>query len=129
MIKKKMLVLSSTLMVGIGSVLATSSVNAESINTLRNQQQNVQEQKSGVQSSIKETEAKIAELQEEQEKIPFRVTSFPWSRHICQFSAEPRHGKRADRGCGQGGYGCLLPQGPVRLIQRIVCLRYNPCRL
>jgi len=69
MIKKKMLVLSSTLMVGIGSVLATSSVNAESINTLRNQQQNVQEQKSGVQSSINETEAKIAELQEEQEKV------------------------------------------------------------
>ena len=64
-----MLVLSSTLMVGIGSVLATSSVNAESINTLRNQQEEVQEKKSGIQSSINETEAKIAELQEEQEKV------------------------------------------------------------
>jgi len=69
MLKKKMLVLSSTLMVGIGSVLATSSVNAESINTLRNQQEEVQEKKSGIQSSINETEAKIAELQEEQEKV------------------------------------------------------------
>lgn len=69
MLKKKMLVLSSTLMVGIGSVLATSSVNAESINDLRNKQENVQEQKSGVQSNINETEAKIAELQAEQEKV------------------------------------------------------------
>lgn len=79
MIKKKMLVLSSTLMVGIGSVLATSSVNAESINTLRNQQQNVQEQKSGVQSSIKETEAKIAELQEEQEKVDAEIKRIDFS--------------------------------------------------
>lgn len=69
MLKKKMLVLGSTFMVGIGSFAATSNVNAESINELREQQENVQEQQSGVESSITETEGKIAELQAEQEAV------------------------------------------------------------
>jgi len=69
MLKKKILVLSSTLMVGLGSLLATSGVSAESINELRKQQDKIQEQKSGVQSTINETEAVINQLQVEQEQI------------------------------------------------------------
>ena len=69
MLKKKMLVLSSTLIVGFGSLAAASGVNAESISELKKQQEEVQQKKSGLQSSINETEAKIADLQAEQELV------------------------------------------------------------
>ncbi|KMY52244.1 peptidase [Peribacillus loiseleuriae] len=71
--RKKLLVLSTTAMLGLGSIVAVPAVQAESINDLQNQQQAIQGQRSGVQSEIDTALAKIKALQIEQATLTEQI--------------------------------------------------------
>ncbi|MFJ5622368.1 NlpC/P60 family protein [Peribacillus loiseleuriae] len=72
-LRKKLLVLSTTAMLGLGSIVAVPAVQAESINDLQNQQQAIQGQRSGVQSEINTALAKIKALQIEQATLTEQI--------------------------------------------------------
>ncbi|WP_182501378.1 C40 family peptidase [Peribacillus huizhouensis] len=72
-LRKKLLVLSTTAMLGLGSIVAVPAVKAESISDLQNQQQVIQGQRSGVQSEINSALTKIKTLQIEQAKITEQI--------------------------------------------------------
>ncbi len=69
MLKKKLLVLNASILLGIGSLLSTQGVSAESISDLKKNQATVQEKKSAVESDISNTKETITEIQANQEKL------------------------------------------------------------
>ena len=62
MLKKKLLVLNASILLGIGSLLSTQGVSAESISDLKKNQATVQEKKSAVESDISNTKETITEM-------------------------------------------------------------------
>ncbi|MCT4479526.1 peptidoglycan DD-metalloendopeptidase family protein [Peribacillus frigoritolerans] len=64
--KKNIIALNASIMIGLGSILAAPSVYAESISDLEKQKESIQEKRSGVESNISETEKKIDNLQDKQ---------------------------------------------------------------
>ncbi|TDL87430.1 peptidase M23 [Vibrio vulnificus] len=64
--KKNIIALNASIMIGLGSVLAAPSVYAESISDLEKQKESIQEKRSGVESNISDTEKKIDSLQDKQ---------------------------------------------------------------
>ncbi|MGG3476155.1 peptidoglycan DD-metalloendopeptidase family protein [Peribacillus frigoritolerans] len=64
--KKNIIAMNASIMIGLGSILATPSVYAESISDLEKQKESIQEKRSGVESNISDTEKKIDSLQDKQ---------------------------------------------------------------
>ncbi|MGE7602120.1 PcsB-like coiled-coil domain-containing protein [Peribacillus sp. NPDC097675] len=64
--KKKLLVLNTTIMLGLGSIFASPMVKAESIS-------DIQSERAGIQSDISDAEKVIQELQNEQSKMDTRI--------------------------------------------------------
>ncbi|WP_148358329.1 murein hydrolase activator EnvC family protein [Peribacillus simplex] len=64
--KKNIIAMNASIMIGLGSILAAPSVYAESISNLEKQKESIQEKRSGVESNISETERKIDNLQDKQ---------------------------------------------------------------
>ncbi|PAK37731.1 murein hydrolase activator EnvC family protein [Peribacillus simplex] len=64
--KKNIIAMNASIMIGLGSILAAPSVYAESISDLEKQKQSIQEKRSGVESNISDTEKKIDSLQDKQ---------------------------------------------------------------
>ncbi|ASS94861.1 murein hydrolase activator EnvC family protein [Peribacillus simplex] len=64
--KKNIIAMNASIMIGLGSILAAPSVYAESISNLEKQKESIQEKRSGVESNISETEKKIDNLQDKQ---------------------------------------------------------------
>ncbi|WP_144527543.1 murein hydrolase activator EnvC [Peribacillus simplex] len=64
--KKKIIAMNASIMIGLGSILAAPSVYAESISNLEKQKESIQDKRSGVESNISETEKKIDNLQDKQ---------------------------------------------------------------
>jgi peptidoglycan DL-endopeptidase CwlO len=75
-LRKKLLVLNTTLMLGLGSVIAPA-VSAESLNLndLQNQKQLIENERTGIQSEIDKAVAEIKSLQEEQALLVNRIQS------------------------------------------------------
>jgi peptidoglycan hydrolase CwlO-like protein len=65
-LKKKIIAMNASIMIGLGSILAAPSVYAESISNLEKQKESIQDKRSGVESNISETEKKIDNLQDKQ---------------------------------------------------------------
>ncbi|MFS0783674.1 murein hydrolase activator EnvC family protein [Bacillus sp. 1P06AnD] len=68
MLKSKLLVLNTTVVLGLSSVFAASGVSAETISDMENKKKKIQDQRSGVQSNIQSADAKIKSLQDQQAK-------------------------------------------------------------
>ncbi|MET1181378.1 peptidoglycan DD-metalloendopeptidase family protein [Peribacillus simplex] len=64
--KKNIIAMNASIMIGLGSILAAPSVYAESISNLEKQKESIQEKRSGVESNISDTEKKIDNLQDKQ---------------------------------------------------------------
>ncbi|WP_285767842.1 M23 family metallopeptidase [Peribacillus sp. SI8-4] len=64
--KKNIIAMNASIMIGLGSFLAVPSVHAESISDLEKQKDSIQEKRSGVESNISDTEKKIDVLQDKQ---------------------------------------------------------------
>ncbi|MGY3312012.1 peptidoglycan hydrolase CwlO-like protein [Peribacillus simplex] len=64
--KKNIIAMNASIMIGLGSILAAPSVYAESISDLQKQKESIQEKRSGVESNISDTEKKIDNLQDKQ---------------------------------------------------------------
>lgn len=64
--KKNIIAMNASIMIGLGSILAAPSVYAESISNLEKQKESIQEKRSGVESNISDTEKKIDSLQDKQ---------------------------------------------------------------
>ncbi|CAH0281007.1 murein hydrolase activator EnvC family protein [Peribacillus simplex] len=64
--KKNIIAMNASIMIGLGSILAAPSVYAESISDLEKQKESILEKRSGVESNISETEKKIDNLQDKQ---------------------------------------------------------------
>ncbi|MCM3672475.1 MULTISPECIES: murein hydrolase activator EnvC [Peribacillus] len=64
--KKNIIAMNASIMIGLGSILAAPSVYAESISNLEKQKESIQEKRSGIESNISETEKKIDNLQDKQ---------------------------------------------------------------
>ncbi|MFF2853126.1 murein hydrolase activator EnvC family protein [Peribacillus sp. NPDC058002] len=64
--KKNIIAMNASIMIGLGSILAAPSVYAESISNLEKQKESIQDKRSGVESNISETEKKIDNLQDKQ---------------------------------------------------------------
>ncbi|AOH57097.1 peptidase M23 [Peribacillus muralis] len=64
--KKNIIAMNASIMIGLGSLLAVPSVHAESISDLEKQKESIQEKRSGVESNISDTEKKIDNLQDKQ---------------------------------------------------------------
>ncbi|MGE7876030.1 murein hydrolase activator EnvC family protein [Peribacillus muralis] len=62
--KKNIIAMNASIMIGLGSLLAVPSVHAESISDLEKQKESIQEKRSGVESNISDTEKKIDNLQD-----------------------------------------------------------------
>jgi peptidoglycan hydrolase CwlO-like protein len=65
-VKKNIIAMNASIMIGLGSILAAPSVYAESISDLEKQKESIQEKRSGVESNISDTEKKIDSLQDKQ---------------------------------------------------------------
>lgn len=65
-LKKNIIAMNASIMIGLGSILAAPSVYAESISDLEKQKESIQEKRSGVESNISDTEKKIDNLQDKQ---------------------------------------------------------------
>ncbi len=65
-LKKNIIAMNASIMIGLGSLLAVPSVHAESISDLEKQKNSIQEKRSGVESNISEAEKKIDNLQDKQ---------------------------------------------------------------
>ncbi len=65
-LKKNIIAMNASIMIGLGSFLAVPSVHAESISDLEKQKDSIQEKRSGVESNISDTEKKIDVLQDKQ---------------------------------------------------------------
>ncbi|MEW5549995.1 peptidoglycan DD-metalloendopeptidase family protein [Peribacillus frigoritolerans] len=64
--KKNIIAMNASIMIGLGSILAAPSVYAESISDLEKQKESIQEKRSGIESNISDTEKKIDSLQDKQ---------------------------------------------------------------
>ncbi|MGG4264109.1 murein hydrolase activator EnvC family protein [Peribacillus simplex] len=64
--KKNIIAMNASIMIGLGSILATPAVYAESISDLQKQKESIQEKRSDVESNIFDTEKKIDNLQDKQ---------------------------------------------------------------
>ncbi|MEJ9228590.1 peptidoglycan DD-metalloendopeptidase family protein [Peribacillus butanolivorans] len=64
--KKSIIAMNASIMIGLGSILAAPSVHAESISELQKQKESIQEKRSGVESNISDTEKKIDNLHDKQ---------------------------------------------------------------
>ena len=64
--KKNIIAMNASIMIGLGSILAAPSVYAQSISDLEKQKESIQEKRSGVESNISDTEKKIDSLQDKQ---------------------------------------------------------------
>jgi peptidoglycan hydrolase CwlO-like protein len=65
-VKKNIIAMNASIMIGLGSILAAPSVYAESISDLEKQKESIQEKRSGIESNISDTEKKIDSLQDKQ---------------------------------------------------------------
>lgn len=65
-LKKKAIVLSTVLTLGIGSVFAIPTTYAESLSDLKDKKESISEKRSGVKADITDTEKKIEKLQSQQ---------------------------------------------------------------
>ncbi|MGN1399886.1 MAG: murein hydrolase activator EnvC family protein [Bacillus sp. (in: firmicutes)] len=72
MARKKLLVLNTAFMLGLGSILAPA-ISAESVNELENKKKRIEEQQSGVKSDINGLESKISDLQSKQAKLEAEI--------------------------------------------------------
>lgn len=73
MLKKKLIVLNATIILGIGSIVATPGVNAENISDMESKKKKIEEQRSGINSNINNTDAKIKSLQGQQDKLEAEI--------------------------------------------------------
>ncbi|MEC2057779.1 C40 family peptidase [Peribacillus psychrosaccharolyticus] len=71
--KKKLIVLNTTILLGLGTFVSIPSVNAESINDLEKQQHTIQGERTGIQSEIDTAVAKISKLQDEQVQLTAQI--------------------------------------------------------
>lgn len=67
--KKKLIVLSTTIIMGLGSVFSISTVNAEAANLKK-----IQDQRSGLQTDISKTYQEILQIQNEYTKLSEQIT-------------------------------------------------------
>lgn len=67
-LKTKLLALNATVVIGLSSILATTSVSAESINSLENKKNQIENQRSGIESKVNSADKKIKELQGQQDQ-------------------------------------------------------------
>lgn len=72
-LKKKLIVLNTTILLGLGTFVSIPSVNAESINDLEKQQHTIQGERTGIQSEIDTAVAKISKLQDEQVQLTAQI--------------------------------------------------------
>lgn len=73
MLKKKLLILNTTIVLGLSSLLATTGVSAESVSDMENKKKQIQNQRSGLKSDINSTDEKIKKLQEDQDAIAAEI--------------------------------------------------------
>ncbi|MFB7639483.1 murein hydrolase activator EnvC family protein [Peribacillus butanolivorans] len=64
--KKNIIAMNASIMIGLGSILAAPSAYAESLSDLQQKKESIQEKRSGVESNISDTEKKIDNLQDKQ---------------------------------------------------------------
>ncbi|MFC3885049.1 coiled-coil domain-containing protein [Bacillus songklensis] len=67
--KRNLVILNTTIMLGVGSIFAIPTVNAESINDMQIKKEKIQQQRAEVQSGIQRTNEEINRLQDEQAKF------------------------------------------------------------
>lgn len=72
-LKKKLIALNTTILLGLGTFVSIPSVNAESISELEKQQHTIQGERTGIQSEIDTAVAKISKLQDEQVKLTAQI--------------------------------------------------------
>lgn len=72
-LKRKLIVLNTTILLGLGTFVSIPSVNAESINDLEKQQHTIQGERTGIQSEIDTAVAKISKLQDEQVQLTAQI--------------------------------------------------------
>ncbi|MFE0504629.1 murein hydrolase activator EnvC family protein [Peribacillus butanolivorans] len=64
--KKNIIAMNASIMIGLGSIIAAPSAYAESLSDLQQKKESIQEKRSGVESNISDTEKKIDNLQDKQ---------------------------------------------------------------
>ncbi|MFU2018204.1 murein hydrolase activator EnvC family protein [Peribacillus butanolivorans] len=64
--KKNIIAMNASIMIGLGSILAAPSAYAESLSDLQQKKESIQEKRSGVESNISDTEKKIDNLHDKQ---------------------------------------------------------------
>lgn len=67
-LKSKLFVLNATVAIGLSSILAAPAASAESINNLENKKNQIQDQRSGLESKVNTANEKIKQLQGQQDK-------------------------------------------------------------
>lgn len=72
-LKKKLIALNTTILLGLGTFVSIPSVNAESISELEKQQHTIQGERTGIQSEIDTAVAKISKLQDEQVQLTAQI--------------------------------------------------------
>lgn len=72
-LKKKLIVLNTTILLGLGTIFSIPTVKAESISELEKQQHTIQGERTGIQSEIDTAVAKISTLQGEQMKLTAQI--------------------------------------------------------
>ena len=65
-LKKNIIAMNASIMIGLGSILAAPSAYAESLSDLQQKKESIQEKRSGVESNISDTEKKIDNLHDKQ---------------------------------------------------------------
>ncbi|MDQ0217377.1 peptidase [Peribacillus cavernae] len=71
--KKKLIALNTTFMLGVGSIFAIPAVKAESISNLQNQKENIDGQRSGIQKNIQVADKEMVYLQEKQAQLNAQI--------------------------------------------------------
>ncbi|MFD4816412.1 murein hydrolase activator EnvC family protein [Peribacillus butanolivorans] len=64
--KKNIIAMNASIMIGLGSIIAAPSAYAESLSDLQQKKESIQEKRSGVESNISDTEKKIDNLHDKQ---------------------------------------------------------------
>lgn len=72
--KKKIVAINTTIMLGLSSILAVPGVDAESIQDMKKKKEEIQEKRSGVQSSIHNAEKDIKKIQGQQDSLEDQIS-------------------------------------------------------
>ncbi|MGN7176695.1 coiled-coil domain-containing protein [Paenibacillus sp. FSL R5-0490] len=73
-LKKRLLVLNTTIILGLGSAFSIPGVNAESINKLENQKSQIQQQRSNLQATLAEADKELVSVLEEIAELNAKIT-------------------------------------------------------